>query len=234
MELREGLHKVLSSCSRGSPTLLFRRSVTRQHLAVSLQNFSRLRNEPIFLHSYRFLTTPATDPTPKTTRSDLPHLQPASPRKQKIELRPAPVKASPQNQTTIPTVKTSGTTDTNKDTKNADGPVPEPGIVETAKIDYNEASMHGILAPPPPDASKIGKLWHQAKEYFVSCLRVDHHYPTLNAVFQKFYVRGLKLIITHRKQVNQILARVEAGGEPLSRWETRFIETHRADVRKSV
>jgi len=57
-------------------------------------------------------------------------------------------------------------------------------------------------------------LWHQAKEYF------------------KFYLRGLKLVITHRQQVNEMLARVKSGGEALSRWETRFIETHRADVRK--
>lgn len=44
----------------------------------------------------------------------------------------------------------------------------------------------------------------------------------------------MKLVNTHRKQVNEILARVKAGGKPLSRWETRFIETYRADVRKSV
>jgi len=110
----------------------------------------------------------------------------------------------------------SSATDVEKDTKAASDPVPQPGIAESAKIDYGEASRHGILAPPPADASKIGKLWHQAKEYF------------------KFYLRGLKLVNTHRKQVNEILARVKAGGEPLSRWETRFIETHRADIRKLV
>jgi len=31
-----------------------------------------------------------------------------------------------------------------------------------------------------------------------------------------------------------MLARVNAGGEPLSRWETRFIKTYRADIRKLV
>jgi LETM1 and EF-hand domain-containing protein 1 len=58
--------------------------------------------------------------------------------------------------------------------------------------------------------------------------------PTLNAILQKFYFRGLKLIFAHRRQVKEMLARVKAGGQLLSRWETRFIETHRADVRKSV
>ena len=54
-----------------------------------------------------------------------------------------------------------------KDVEKVDDPVPQPGIVESAKIDYGEAARHGILAPPPAGASKIGKLWHQAKEYFV-------------------------------------------------------------------
>jgi LETM1 and EF-hand domain-containing protein 1, mitochondrial len=94
-------------------------------------------------------------------------LKPVPPRKQKIELRPGPLKATPPSQTATSTVANSSLTDAEKDTKTVNGAVLEPGIVETAKIDYSEASKHGILAPPPADASKIGRLWHQAKEYFV-------------------------------------------------------------------
>lgn len=47
--------------------------------------------------------------------------------------------------------------------------------------------------------------------------------------FQKFYFRGLKLVITHRKQAKEFQARVKAGGEPLSRWESRFIQTNKSD-----
>jgi LETM1 and EF-hand domain-containing protein 1 len=42
------------------------------------------------------------------------------------------------------------------------------------------------------------------------------------------------MIWSHRKRVNEIEARVKAGGEPLSRWEARFIETYRIDVKKYV
>lgn len=166
------------------------------------------------MHAHRSLTTPASDTTTKATHPDL--LQPMSPRKHKVELRPGPVKVSPLNHATTSAVSSSGPADAKKDVKSADDPVLEPSVVETAKRDFDEASRHGILASPPADASKIGRLWHQAKEYF------------------KFYLRGLKLVNTHRKQVNEILTRVKAGGEPLSRWETRFIKTHRADVRKLV
>ena len=47
--------------------------------------------------------------------------------------------------------------------------------------------------------------------------------------FQKFYFRGLKLVITHHKHAREIQARVKAGGEPLSRWESRFIRTNKSD-----
>lgn len=45
---------------------------------------------------------------------------------------------------------------------------PEPGVIEITKADYEQAIQHGILAPPPASAGRIGKLYHQAKEIFVS------------------------------------------------------------------
>ena len=47
---------------------------------------------------------------------------------------------------------------------------------------------------------------------------------------KKFYFRGLKLVITHFKQAKALQARVKAGGEPLSRWEARFIQTNKSDL----
>jgi LETM1 and EF-hand domain-containing protein 1 len=147
--------------------MLLGRSVTRPHLLLTSPNSARWRYEPISFRSHRFLTTPTTDATPKAASPDLPHLPPLPLRKQKVELRPAPVKTSPINQTTTSTVAAPSPADVEKDANGVGGPASEPGIVETAKIDYSEASRHGILAPPPADASKIGRLWHQAKEYFV-------------------------------------------------------------------
>jgi hypothetical protein len=52
----------------------------------------------------------------------------------------------------------------------------------------------------------------------------------LSPFFQKFYFRGLKLVIKHRRRAQAIQARVKAGGEPLSRWESRFIQTNKSDL----
>ena len=41
-------------------------------------------------------------------------------------------------------------------------------LIEIAKKDVDDAAQHGILAPPPLDAGFARKLFHQAKELFVS------------------------------------------------------------------
>ena len=51
---------------------------------------------------------------------------------------------------------------------------------------------------------------------------------------QKFYWRGIKLIWTRRARVREMEERVKAGGPPLSRWETKFIQTNRLDTIKCV
>ena len=42
------------------------------------------------------------------------------------------------------------------------------------------------------------------------------------------------MINTHRVQVAQIKLRVKEGGEPISRAEYRFINTHKEDILKYV
>lgn len=76
----------------------------------------------------------------------------------------------------------SASADVEKGVNAANDPLPQPGIVESAKIDYGEAARHGILAPPPADASKIGRLWHQAKEYFVRLENPIAQQPEFNPV----------------------------------------------------
>jgi LETM1 and EF-hand domain-containing protein 1 len=89
-------------------------------------------------------------------------------------------------------------------------------VTETAKHDLEEAFKNGVLAPPPPNAIWFKRLFHQAKELF------------------KFYWRGLKMVNTHRKHVNEINRRISEGGAPLTRWEQRFIRTHHSDKVKLV
>jgi LETM1 and EF-hand domain-containing protein 1 len=89
-------------------------------------------------------------------------------------------------------------------------------VTETAKQDLEDAFKTGVLIPPPPDAPWAKRVFHQAKELF------------------KFYWRGLKMVNTHRKHVNEINRRIREGGSPLTRWEQRFIRTHHSDRMKLI
>ncbi|KAJ3490931.1 hypothetical protein NLI96_g1098 [Meripilus lineatus] len=146
-------------------------------------------------------------------------------KKHKVELRPAPMKtpkpqvlAGPppvQAVSPHPTVIESQSSKTDEASTASSAEKPE-SIKDTNKRDLEVASQHGILAPPPEGSSRFYKLFHQAKELF------------------KFYYRGLKLINTNRLRVNEMTRRVKAGGPPLTRWETRFIQTYRADALKLI
>lgn len=91
--------------------------------------------------------------------------------------------------------------------------------IQTAIEDMRNAAQHGILAPPPENAGRVRRLWHQAKELF------------------KFYWHGLRLIWVHRRTVNDIEKRLAAeraeGREAsMTRWEWQFIRTYRRDLVK--
>ncbi|KAL7281191.1 hypothetical protein ACG7TL_004499 [Trametes sanguinea] len=176
----------------------------------------------------RFLST-NPPPIVESSSKEVPHVVPnSSTRKAKVELRPGPVKppkatsdatpasALPSSSSSSPE-QSSATSHPSAGSSHSGGSAnPVHTVIEVAKEDYQEASKHGILAPPPPNASWAGKLFHQAKELF------------------KFYWNGVKLINTHRKRVRDINARVKAGGAPLSRWETRFIANYKRDALKLI
>ncbi|KAI0268797.1 hypothetical protein BC834DRAFT_867242 [Gloeopeniophorella convolvens] len=166
--------------------------------------------------SARSLSTPASSTSPSKDTADA-HTVPLS-RKAKVELRPGPIKPPATGTSSrLATAKQSSATDTVTTLQASSSKAKLSGsLTETVKEDFKQAYIHGVLSPPPSDAGKIAKLWHQAKELF------------------KFYARGLKLVVTHRKQVNEILARVKAGGEPMSRWESRFIQTNKGDLARLV
>ncbi|KAG8756173.1 hypothetical protein FRC12_010664 [Ceratobasidium sp. 428] len=107
-------------------------------------------------------------------------------------------------------------------TKSDEVPAPSPpSKIKMAIADVVKAAEAGALVPPPKDASKLGKLWHQVKELF------------------RFYVRGLKQILTHRQIVKDIKARVREeknqGISSTMTWEeAHFIKTYQEDLVKLV
>ncbi|KAF8647166.1 hypothetical protein AX16_006996 [Volvariella volvacea WC 439] len=144
-----------------------------------------------------------------------------STRKSNVDFRPAPRK-TPQSSTTVsatqPPTKSSPPTENASESKTAlssktDSSV---GVSEAAKRDIEDAESHGILVPPPPDAGWVKRTIHKGVQ------------------LAKFYYRGVKLIFVRRGDIAAIQARIKAGGEPLSRWENRFIRTQKDDVNKVV
>ncbi|KAI0790685.1 hypothetical protein C8Q75DRAFT_851782 [Abortiporus biennis] len=152
--------------------------------------------------------------TEKVERGSEPGVPLPSVKKPKLELRPAPVKLQkPESSTTVAKQSPVPPAPTNAEHHHT---LTEETLVEATKHDFEDASQHGILKPPPENASKFGKLFHQAKELF------------------KFYLRGLKLIYTNERRVKEMLRRVKADGPPLSRWESRFIRIHNEDRLKLI
>ena len=127
--------------------------------------------------SYQRLYSTTPSPVDKSTitpTSSTPPL-PVQPKPRRLELRPGPVK--PHITSGPVTVKPPPTNTDNVVVEGAtkDSTVPavsptassEEGVILSAKHDLEEAAQHGILAPPPPDAGRVGRLIHQAKELFV-------------------------------------------------------------------
>lgn len=189
-----------------------------------------------FPHTRAFATNvPQTSTKAKETEPPPP---PGTSKKVKVELRPGPAKPSSispstkasSNPTTsrTPPTQTQGSTNvkphpTKPPPLSATSPKEEAlkevegkKIIDIAKKDMYDAAQHGILKPPPADASKIGRLFHQARELF------------------KFYWAGLKFVFAHRKEAQRLQARVRSGGAPLTWREHRFILTNRSDVFKLV
>jgi len=79
-----------------------------------------------------------------------------------------------------------------------------------------DATRHGIFAPPPPGVGIVRRFMHQAWQLF------------------KFYIAGLKLILANGKEVKSIRDRIRNDGSPITWREHRFIRTYNSDRNKLV
>ncbi|TBU22845.1 hypothetical protein BD311DRAFT_769649 [Dichomitus squalens] len=185
----------------------------------------------VYSRGSRCVSTTPPPPTSSVAKDVPPPAPGAAPRKPKVDLRPGPVKPPKAYPEPSASQKASESAATSLSSGSESIPTPPGGVpplpsgtvteidhsvIQTAKEDYYDASKHGILKPPPEDASWVGKLYHQAKELF------------------KFYWNGVKLINVNRKRVRDIQARVKGGGDPLTRWEARFIANFRQDALKLI
>ncbi|GJJ06145.1 hypothetical protein Clacol_000334 [Clathrus columnatus] len=174
----------------------------------------------------RYSTIPGQGITSNKETVPISSIQPHKP---KVDLRPAPKKASkevrPANPPPPPTQITqkphqstsSPSNSTAADTRKSSEHL---GPFESTKYDFAEATRRGVFAPLPEGTSKIGAVWHNLKQYFW------------------FYYRGLKLIlVAHRRQAAAIKQRIkdaEAKGEDalMTRSETRFLQSYNRNLFK--
>jgi hypothetical protein len=177
--------------------------------------------------SRRFLANSTLNSTTQKSAQSLPPQPQQHPRKPKVDLRPAPIK-----QQTLPSATSSASATATGSSAKLSEKTPHKSfseaeqsnstsstiseITKSAQHDIKHATEHGVLAPPPADASWARRMLHQAIELF------------------KFYYRGVKMINTHRLQVAAIRQRINSGGAPLTRKEARFIDTFRQDIKKLV
>ena len=163
---------------------------------------SKLTSPHVWRRSYA--TGPSSSPTkpslPQTSGSRNPPSVVPHSRNRKVDLRPAPTKKlgtspdleSSQASPSSPALSSAPSSSNHASsspllstsTSSSASASTTPGakaerILADARSDIRASETAGILKPPPPDASKIGKLWHQAKQLF------------------KFYYRGIKMQWTH-------------------------------------
>lgn len=158
-----------------------------------LKRISTLHSQSIYHLSSRLLSTTNTQEGPSKRSEVDPLPLPTSSNgkaKAKVELRPGPVKPASKSSTNSTAgqggvdsiVHTDGTSTTSTKPHPTKPPpstahdqvskaVPideaEAGVVETAKRDVEDATRHGILAPPPPDVGVVRRFMHQAWQLFV-------------------------------------------------------------------
>ena len=139
-------------------------------------------------HCVRLYSTPTVDPTQTAAPNPTPTAKAQTPTgKPKIDLRPAPIKPKPAS--SLPPTSASTATSAAALNKShharphlnaSETPVTvslasAPGVKEEVKRDMEDAEAHGILIPPPKDASWFKRTLHQAIQLVVRVIVVSFY-----------------------------------------------------------
>jgi len=115
--------------------------------------------------SLRYYSIPTATPTPRGTGP----LEPTpAPKKQKIDLRPAPIK--PIQKPPLSATASIPPTKPHRHVQAALEATASPKLAEAKeeiKQDIHDAEAHGILRPPPPDANWFKRTLHTAIQLLV-------------------------------------------------------------------
>lgn len=177
-----GISSSATRCHTSAIRTARQRQVLRQHVLLSSgQGWQIIASTRQFSWTTQRLAS-VPEPPKKVPHSDSVPPPLAQPRKQKVELKPGPVKpkASEPGPSSTSLASQAEAAKPEKTSSPSTSPISHTdtsgGVIETAKHDYAEASQHGILAPAPEGSSRIYTLFHQAKELFV---RVSYQWTLL-------------------------------------------------------
>ena len=126
----------------------------------------------VYTPASRFVSTATPPPTKESSAQDVPLPSLGHGARPKVTLRPAPIKPndlSPEVPPAPQPAASAGPLVEQASTAPKGSQGVHPSAVETVRWDYQDAAEHGILQPPPENASWFGRIYHQAKELFVSC-----------------------------------------------------------------
>jgi hypothetical protein len=148
-------------------TTLISRTSTSTTNVLHLYRRTTTHSRTFFLPARSFSTPPTTTSKSKDVSSP-PTIAPP-PVKPKVELRPGPIKSpithlNPHSQKAKKLPQTNPPPQAQSTLSTA---IPSNPIVAVIKEDLKQAYIHGVLAPPLPNAGRIATLWHQVKELFV-------------------------------------------------------------------
>ncbi|KAL1743129.1 hypothetical protein HDZ31DRAFT_83628 [Schizophyllum fasciatum] len=206
------------------PTDLYRHSsILHAHASlVPGRPFRSLSTpHPASLLIHRYYSTPNVDPVRREQRDGAPQSSPQT-KEPKVVLRPGPVKPSSTAAKKAPATPSPTPNGTKSASNLHPPPPPSPlhphDVKEVVAADLQEAYVHGVFKPPPPDASTMGKWWHTIVQY------------------TKFYYNGVKMVVTRTPQAREIRARLKgtAPGPAPTRAEVRLLALHEQDVKKMV
>ena len=170
-----GISSSATRCHTSAIRTARQRQVLRQHVLLSSgQGWSVVASTRQFSWTTQRLASVPEPPKKVPHSESVPPPPLAQPRKQKVELKPGPVKpkaSEPGPSSTSLANQQEAVVKAEKTSSPSTSPISHTdtsgGVIETAKHDYADASQHGILAPAPEGSSRIYTLFHQAKELFV-------------------------------------------------------------------
>ena len=127
---------------------------------------ARTKVEPVFANANSRKPKPKVDLKPGPRPVNAPNATSDAP-------QPASGKTAASAQPAVPVTQSTASQSIKSTEKPDPAAVPKPSMIKMAISDVVKAAELGALAPPPADAGKVGKIWHQVSNISLFQVKVD-------------------------------------------------------------